>query len=111
MPSTSTGEYGLVCRNGRHSQCFSPKLAMLFTGAAEPRGRFRMTMASNDALEAANAFPGAAIVAVHNEGWTHLKQTAAIGCRIASAEPRWPSEYLIQRAQCEPKMRLQKLRR
>ena len=56
---------------------FSPKVVMLFTGAAEPRGRFRMTMGSNDALEAANAFPGAAIVAVHNEGWTHLKESAA----------------------------------
>ena len=56
---------------------FSPKVVMLFTGAAEPRGRFRMTMGSNDALEAANAFPRAAIVAVHNEGWIHLRESAA----------------------------------
>jgi L-ascorbate metabolism protein UlaG (beta-lactamase superfamily) len=56
---------------------FSPKVVMLFTGAAEPRGRFRMTMGSNDALEAANAFPDAAIVAVHNEGWVHLRESAA----------------------------------
>lgn len=55
---------------------FSPRIVMLFTGAAEPRGRFRMTMDSNDALEAANAFPDAAIVAVHNEGWFHFKESA-----------------------------------
>lgn len=56
---------------------FSPKVVMLFTGAAEPRGRFRMTMGSNDALEAAAAFPQAAIVAIHNEGWVHFKESAA----------------------------------
>ena len=55
---------------------FSPKVVMLFTGSAEPRGRFHMTMDSNDALEAAHAFPNAAIVAVHNEGWVHFKETA-----------------------------------
>jgi L-ascorbate metabolism protein UlaG (beta-lactamase superfamily) len=56
---------------------FSPKVVMLYTGAAEPRGRFHMTMGSEDALEAANAFPDAALVAVHNEGWVHLKETQA----------------------------------
>jgi L-ascorbate metabolism protein UlaG (beta-lactamase superfamily) len=56
---------------------FSPKVVMLYTGAAEPRGRFHMTMGSEDALEAANAFPNATLVAVHNEGWAHLKETHA----------------------------------
>lgn len=56
---------------------FSPKVVMLYTGAAEPRGRFHMTMGSEDALEAANAFPNANLVAVHNEGWVHLKETHA----------------------------------
>lgn len=56
---------------------FSPKVVMLFTGSAEPRGRFHVTMDSNDALEAASAFPDAAIVAVHNEGWVHFKESAA----------------------------------
>jgi L-ascorbate metabolism protein UlaG (beta-lactamase superfamily) len=56
---------------------FSPKVVMLFTGAAEPRGRFHMTMDSNDALEAAHAFPNAAIVAIHNEGWVHFKESPA----------------------------------
>jgi L-ascorbate metabolism protein UlaG (beta-lactamase superfamily) len=56
---------------------FSPKLVMLYTGAAEPRGRFRMTMGSEDALEAAHAFPDAALVAIHNEGWLHVRETQA----------------------------------
>jgi hypothetical protein len=32
-------------------------------------------MGSNDALEAASAFPNAAIVALHNEGWVHFKES------------------------------------
>lgn len=55
---------------------FSPRVVMLFTGSAQPRGRFHMTMDSNDAIEAAHAFPNAAIVAVHNEGWVHFKESA-----------------------------------
>jgi hypothetical protein len=47
---------------------FSPKVVLLFAGAAEPRGRFHMTMGSEDALEAAHAFPNATLVAAHNEG-------------------------------------------
>jgi hypothetical protein len=48
---------------------------VLYTGAAEPRGRFRMTMGSEDALEAAHAFPDSALVSVHNEGWSHLRES------------------------------------
>lgn len=55
---------------------FSPKVVMVFAGAAEPRGRFRMTMGSNDALEVAHAFPNSKLVAVHNEGWFHFKENA-----------------------------------
>jgi L-ascorbate metabolism protein UlaG (beta-lactamase superfamily) len=54
---------------------FSPKVVILHTGLAEPRGRFRMTMGSEDALEAAHAFPNAALVSVHNEGWVILRET------------------------------------
>jgi len=54
---------------------FSPKAVVLFTGAAEPRGRFHMTMGSEDALEAAHAFPNATLMAVHNEGWVHFKES------------------------------------
>ncbi len=55
----------------------SPRVVVLFTGAAEPRGRFHMTMGREDALEAAQAFPEARLVTVHNEGWVHLKETQA----------------------------------
>ncbi|WP_394781457.1 MBL fold metallo-hydrolase [Undibacterium sp.] len=54
---------------------FTPKTVILYTGAAEPRGRFHMTMGSEDALEAAQAFPDATLVAVHNEGWVHNKES------------------------------------
>lgn len=54
---------------------FSPKVVVLYTGAAEPRGRYHMTMGSEDALEAAAAFPHATLLSVHNEGWGHLKET------------------------------------
>jgi L-ascorbate metabolism protein UlaG (beta-lactamase superfamily) len=54
---------------------FSPKVVVMYTGAAEPRGRYHMTMGSEDALETAHAFPEAALVSVHNEGWGHLKES------------------------------------
>lgn len=54
---------------------FSPKLVVMFTGAAEPRGRYHMTMGSEDALETAAAFPDATLVSVHNEGWAHLRES------------------------------------
>ncbi|WP_298106268.1 MBL fold metallo-hydrolase [Bradyrhizobium sp.] len=54
---------------------FSPRVVILHAGAAEPRGRFHMTMGSEDSLEAAHAFPNAALVSVHNEGWGHLRET------------------------------------
>jgi len=56
------------------SRRFTPKIVVLYTGAAEPRGRFHMTMGSEDALEAAAAFPDAQLLSVHNEGWGHLKE-------------------------------------
>lgn len=40
-----------------------------------PRGPFHVTMDSNDAIEAAYAFPNARIIAVHNEGRAHFSQT------------------------------------
>jgi L-ascorbate metabolism protein UlaG (beta-lactamase superfamily) len=51
-----------------------PRLVILFAGAAEPRGRFHVTMDSNDAMETAHAFPDARILAVHNEGWAHFSE-------------------------------------
>ena len=52
---------------------YQPKLVIVFAGSAEPRGPFHVTMDSNDAIETAHAFKGAAIVAIHNHGWAHFK--------------------------------------
>lgn len=56
---------------------FNPKVVILFAGAAKPRGPFHVTMDNNDALETANVFPNARIIAVHNEGWNHLTESAS----------------------------------
>lgn len=56
---------------------FRPAVVVMFTGAARARGPFHLTMSVNDALETARAFPGAALVAVHNEGWEHFTETAS----------------------------------
>ena len=50
-------------------------LAVLFAGAAQPRGPFNVTMNTNDAIEAASRFKQAKIASVHNVGWSHFKQT------------------------------------
>jgi L-ascorbate metabolism protein UlaG (beta-lactamase superfamily) len=75
---------------------FSPKVVLLFTGAAEPRGRFHMTMGSEDALEAAHAFPSAALIAAHNEGWIHFSesqdQLAAVFSQFNLADRLTPFE-------------------
>jgi L-ascorbate metabolism protein UlaG (beta-lactamase superfamily) len=60
---------------GEVARRFDVALAILFTGSAQPRGSFHMTMNSNDAIEAAHAFARAKIVAVHNEGWAHFRET------------------------------------
>lgn len=54
---------------------FPVKVVVLFAGAAQARGPFYLTMDTNDALETAAHFQGAAIVPVHNEGWQHFKQS------------------------------------
>ena len=56
---------------------YDPRLLLINAGSAEPRGRFHVTMDSNDVIEAAATFPKARIVAIHNEGWAHFKETAA----------------------------------
>jgi L-ascorbate metabolism protein UlaG (beta-lactamase superfamily) len=55
---------------------YKPRLVVLNTGSAEPRGKFHLTMDANDALEAAHAFPQAKIVGIHNEGWRHFAESA-----------------------------------
>ncbi|HTC42223.1 MAG TPA: MBL fold metallo-hydrolase [Candidatus Acidoferrales bacterium] len=54
---------------------FPVKVVVLFAGAVQIRGPFCLTMDTNDALETAAHFPGAAIVPVQTEGWQHFKQS------------------------------------
>jgi L-ascorbate metabolism protein UlaG (beta-lactamase superfamily) len=54
---------------------FKAGVVLLFTGAAQTRGPFNLTMNVNDAIETAHAFPEAAIVPVHCEGWAHFTQS------------------------------------
>lgn len=84
---------------------FSPKVVVLHTGSAEPRGRFRMTMGSEDALEAAHAFPKAALVSVHNEGWVIIRETQdqladtfnklGLAGRLTSLERGKPTRFAV----------------
>ncbi|MBV7532330.1 MBL fold metallo-hydrolase [Chitinophaga sp. sic0106] len=54
---------------------FNPKYIFIFAGAARPRGPFNVTMGSNDAIDTSFAFPGATIIPVHFEGWSHYTET------------------------------------
>ncbi|HSP16058.1 MAG TPA: MBL fold metallo-hydrolase [Thermoanaerobaculia bacterium] len=54
---------------------FHPAAVLLFGGAARTRGPFHLTMDTNEAVELATAFPDAAIVPVHHEGWEHFTQS------------------------------------
>ncbi len=54
---------------------FRPGAVLLFAGAARTRGPFDLTMDTNDAIETAQAFPDAAIVPVHRDGWAHPTQS------------------------------------
>jgi L-ascorbate metabolism protein UlaG (beta-lactamase superfamily) len=84
---------------------FPVGLAILFTGAAEPRGPFAVTMTTNDAVEAAAHFKDAVIVAIHNEGWAHFTQTqqdvttafkvVGIDSRLQPLEPGRPTTIAL----------------
>lgn len=54
---------------------FKAGVVVLFAGSAQTRGPFNLTMNVNDAIETAHAFPQAAIVPVHCDGWAHFKQS------------------------------------
>jgi L-ascorbate metabolism protein UlaG (beta-lactamase superfamily) len=54
---------------------YAPAVVLLFAGAARTRGPFHLTMDTNEAVEAAVAFPDAAIVPVHHAGWAHFSQS------------------------------------
>jgi L-ascorbate metabolism protein UlaG (beta-lactamase superfamily) len=77
---------------------FDPKVVLLFAGAAATRGPFHLTMDTNDAVEAAVAFPHATIVPIHHEGWAHFTQsqqdiaktyaTVGLSARLQLVDPR-----------------------
>jgi hypothetical protein len=64
-----------------------------------------MTMGSEDALEAAHAFPDAALVSVHNEGWIHLRESQdqladtfnkfGLGQRLTPLERGKPTRFAV----------------
>ncbi len=56
------------------AQRFSPRILILFAGAARTRGAFSLTMDVNGALETAYAFPESMIIPVHCDGWKHFSQ-------------------------------------
>jgi L-ascorbate metabolism protein UlaG (beta-lactamase superfamily) len=74
---------------------------LLFAGAAKTRGAIHFTMDVNDAVETAPAFPDAAIVPVHYDGWAHFSQNRddlvqtfkalGIGERLRLLEPGVPT--------------------
>jgi L-ascorbate metabolism protein UlaG (beta-lactamase superfamily) len=80
---------------------FRAGIVLLFAGAARTRGPFDLTMDTNDAIETAHAFPDAAIVPVHCDGWAHLTQSRAdlkesfaalgINARLRLLEPGVPT--------------------
>ncbi len=56
---------------------FNAAVVLPFAGAAQTRGPFHLTMDTNDTIETARAFPDAAIVPLHTDGWAHFRQSAA----------------------------------
>jgi L-ascorbate metabolism protein UlaG (beta-lactamase superfamily) len=55
---------------------FQPRVVVMHGGAATTsRSAFQLTMNANDAVEVATAFPDAAILPVHHDGWTHFIQS------------------------------------
>jgi L-ascorbate metabolism protein UlaG (beta-lactamase superfamily) len=76
---------------------FPAKTVILHIGAARVRevGPFHLTMTSEEAVEAAKAFPDATIVPTHFEGWAHFsegKDSILHAFRGAGLESRllWP---------------------
>lgn len=76
---------------------FKAGVVLPFSGAAQTRGPFHLTMDTNDTIETARAFPDAVIVPLHTDGWAHFKQNAndlrvsfealGFGSRIKLLEP------------------------
>ena len=92
--SGDTVWYEGVAEVGRR---FSPRVALLFTGAARVRevGPANLTLTAAEAVTAAKAFPGALVVPLHFEGWAHFSETradveSAFAAAGLAARLRWP---------------------
>lgn len=79
------------------SRRFPVSLAILFMGAAQvaAAGPWPLTMTADEGVEAARAFPAAAIVPLHFEGWAHFTESrpeieAAFARAGLSGRLRWP---------------------
>lgn len=59
------------------SRRFSVQIAILFMGAARvaAAGPSHLTFTANEGVEAARAFPDAAIIPLHYEGWEHFSES------------------------------------
>lgn len=80
---------------------YPARTVLLFAAAARTRGPFHLTMDTNDAIETAHAFPDAAIVPIHCDGWAHFTQSRddleqsftalGIGARLRLLKPDVPT--------------------
>ena len=76
---------------------FDPDYIFMFAGGSRTRGPFYVTMATNDAMDTALAFPRATIIPLHYDGWKHYTQeigevqqafeVLGIGDRLKLLEP------------------------
>jgi L-ascorbate metabolism protein UlaG (beta-lactamase superfamily)/SAM-dependent methyltransferase len=66
---------------------YSVSAAIFFLGAARVPsvGPWHLTLTADEAVEAARAFPEAAIVPLHYEGWEHFSETASEIARAFAA--------------------------
>jgi L-ascorbate metabolism protein UlaG (beta-lactamase superfamily) len=53
---------------------FDPDYIFMFAGGSRTRGPFYVSMASNDAMDLALAFPRPIIIPLHYDGWKHYTQ-------------------------------------
>jgi L-ascorbate metabolism protein UlaG (beta-lactamase superfamily) len=53
---------------------FDPDYIFMFAGGSRTRGPFYVSMASNDAMDLALAFPRPTIIPLHYDGWKHYTQ-------------------------------------
>jgi L-ascorbate metabolism protein UlaG (beta-lactamase superfamily) len=54
---------------------FDPDYIFMFAGGSRTRGPFYVSMATNDAMDLALAFPRSIIIPLHYDGWKHYTQS------------------------------------